>query len=186
MQNLFYLLVLILLTSTVLTSCSVEKRVHRSGYYVDWHHSSNSKQKNNRSVVTEAKVENDASEQLADLKLQIPVEAKLARFKDFSQSPAKSSDIEESEKSEGKTKELKRSFNLRELKDVAAYSEVELPATTEINSAESASDSGDALKTIGWVLIILGLVFLLIISILLGALLMLLGLVFVVAAPSSD
>jgi membrane-bound ClpP family serine protease len=50
----------------------------------------------------------------------------------------------------------------------------------------SAADSGGALKTIGWVLVILGLIFLLIISILLGALLMLLGLVFIVAAPSAD
>ncbi len=53
----------------------------------------------------------------------------------------------------------------------------------ELNADSSASESGGngALRGIGWVLIILGLLFLLIISILIGALLLLLGLVFVIA-----
>ena len=46
---------------------------------------------------------------------------------------------------------------------------------------QQTDDGSGALRSIGWVLIILGIIFLLIISILLGALLMLLGLLFVIA-----
>lgn len=47
--------------------------------------------------------------------------------------------------------------------------------------SEKHGDGSGALRTIGWIFIILGLIFILIISILLGALLCLLGLLFVIA-----
>jgi hypothetical protein len=161
----------------------MEKRVHRPGYHVQWH---KSQKKPARAEIAEVPVSKKVSEKFADLDVRIPTDKQPAKLMDqelASLSEVETVKVESSSRDKGQSPEKQ---NRLRLKTPSVYSNVDVVSPIESSSVNSAADSGGALKTIGWVLVILGLIFLLIISILLGALLMLLGLVFIVAAPSAD
>jgi hypothetical protein len=174
------------------TSCTVEKRVHMPGYHTTWNkakHKSDRLETKNDDVIQTAQDEQVVEEEQLEkssIVIEIPLTAPV-------QDDVTSASLEENSAALVDKAPMLPVVE-ENLASANAFPETDESAAIpskralrnklkELNSDSSASESGGngALRGIGWVLIILGLLFLLIISILIGALLLLLGLVFVIA-----
>lgn len=195
MCSLRALLSLSVFVATMLASCSIEKRVHMPGYHVEWVSG-----KNNRSGLdlesarrghtpqedrvlpersavgsaafntTEEQTSADTDEVFASTENVAIPSAVKSNFAD----PAMDSHVVHID--HDRTEGAKRAEVRATKKEVISA----------LKSSNSSSGGSGALRAIGWVVLIIGLLFLLFISILLGALLMILGLIFVLAGGSKD
>jgi hypothetical protein len=197
MKSLRKLLFIGLAIALVLTSCTTEKRVYMSGYHTEWYKSKhnpdrqdlasndNGKQtKQNQTVtVVESEYEtntvdnsfaltitdNNITASVDNNSLIIPSHKPVSFDKKVNTVNAKTNPVSETKTVISNKKALKN--KLKELK---------------VNSSSGDDGGSGALRAIGWVVLILGLLILLFASIIAGALLMLLGLVFVIAGGNGS
>ena len=191
MKSIKQLAFLGLAIALVLTSCSTEKRVYMSGYHTEWYKSKhnpgkqglaindNGKQTKQNQTVTVVEsenktntIDNSFAPTIADdnitasvdnNSLIIPTQKAVSFDKNVNTFTAKTNPTSETKTAISYKKALKNI--LKELK---------------ANSSTLDDGGSSALRTIGWVVLILGLLILLFASIIGGAILMLLGLVFVI------
>lgn len=174
--------------SIFFNSCSVEKRLYRPGYNVEW----------KTSKISASTFKNDDSS--TDL-IVIENRTKKPSFQEKEQNifvPKKETQMEV-ENSCSDIQSITTKNNVHEVKNkikevksklitpkVKGIKNLKTIANKKISKTETQSGDGNgALKGIGWFFIILGIILLLFVSILIGILLMLLGLLFFIIGKSN-
>lgn len=193
----------ILSVMLLFASCSIEKRVHMSGYHAKWHKSKQNSDRqelisNNNGTNTKLNQINSASEKenirVKNSLKQDVFDKSVVVSLDNSFAPAKTNkktfklvenkpDITTAQKAVVFDGIVKTAANKRDssLKTKIVNSNKNKLKDAKTNSSSNDDEGSGALRVIGWVFLILGILILLVVSILVGALLMLLGLVFVIA-----
>lgn len=192
--------------SLVITSCSIEKRVHMSGYHTKWHKSNQTKgfdnQLNEDIETTIASSTNDL-EVKPDNKVmdESGVSSKLEKILVKNSKDSKSLSInsdkayKESRSAGSNNKhvsfmEVVKEDKYDKFSQISSFSEifnktlVKSKSSTKMLQANDSNNGNVALRAIGWVLLGLGAFILWFISILIGGILMLLGLIFVISGAN--
>ncbi|MDA3911013.1 MAG: hypothetical protein PF448_06630 [Bacteroidales bacterium] len=197
MKTTLKIILIGIITTFILSSCTVKKRLYMPGYHVEsvigrkHNKAKSTKEVTNTQQTTFAEAEQSNSERnkpvTAQHKTKIAHENALA----FETKPIKS-EQKENTHSKLKTRVEKPESPFLKTNHFDDFTEKMFTFNSgpqsiskqHINKENTniSDDGNSALKVIGWVLIILGILILLVASILVGILLMLLGLVFVVSA----
>ncbi|MBP5994510.1 MAG: hypothetical protein KA736_02320 [Crocinitomicaceae bacterium] len=179
--------VLYIISIIFLGSCSIEKRLYRPGYNVEWKSSkiSASTIKNDDSstelIVIENKTKKASSSDKVQIKCIPSKENQLEIENICRQSEVLSENHNETDQRKiDEVKSKLKTINVNGLKKLKTIS------NKKISKTETKSGDGNgALKGIGWFFIIIGTIMVIFVSILIGILLMLLGLLFFVVGKSS-
>ncbi|MFM6946361.1 MAG: hypothetical protein ACKOWX_07485 [Flavobacteriales bacterium] len=181
----------------LLGACTIQKRVYQPGYTVEW--------KVNKFGKTEQAKQ---TEEIAQSSTEIEKETTTGKTSSVSNSTSRSQEtnnfnsqideqtpvetIELASNSSSPSTAAKKVVYLAKANAIFASNEKNVgqntnTTTIKYKASVGSDDEGGngALKAIGWVFIILGIILLLFISILVGILLMLLGLLFFVVGKSS-
>ena len=181
-----------------LGSCTIQKRVYRPGFTVEWKGDKFQKS-NEKEALADRVVENgnvatnlairtntDADQNLATVQITnstANTDYEGLQAEDYLNSTSKTGEVavEKQSKIVSAHAEKAPTYNM---KKAAQYSK---GATLEHKASIGADDEGGngALKAIGWIFIILGIIFLFVVSIIVGILLMLLGLLFFVVGKNN-
>jgi hypothetical protein len=173
-----------------LGSCTIQKRVYRPGYTIEW--SAHKMQSVNNDQDIEATQENEertanASPDNSEIQKVSQKEVSVSELNSSSDEPLELMDEVQNEQpifvteTEGASAALVLTNNKTTQKEVHSKK-------LSIKKAATTADDGEgnsALKAIGWVFIILGIVFLLVVSIAIGVIMMLLGLLFFVVGKNN-
>ncbi|MEA1874383.1 MAG: hypothetical protein U9N51_08155 [Bacteroidota bacterium] len=186
-----------IITTFILSSCTVKKRLYMPGYHVEsligkkHHKAKTTKEIPNTQPTSLAEAEQVKSE--TDKQLVKHQNAKIAeenaltlKIKPVISEQKKNKDLNQNKTINKPKKNILKTNNFNDFTgDLFAFNNGPQSISKQhINKANTniGEDGNSALKVIGWVFIILGILILLVASILIGILLMLLGLVFVVSA----
>ncbi|MCE2686706.1 MAG: DUF308 domain-containing protein [Cryomorphaceae bacterium] len=180
-----------------LGSCTIQKRVYRPGFTVEWKGDKFQKS-NEKEALADKVVENgnvatnlairtntDADQNLATVQIinsTANTDYEGLQAEDYLNSTSKTGEVavEKQSKIVSAHAEKAPTYNM---KKAAKYSK---GATLEHKASIAADDEGNgALKGIGWVFIIIGILILVFASILVGILLMLVGLLFFVVGKNN-
>lgn len=167
-------IVLFTLVIILLGSCTIEKRVHNKGYNIQW------KNKNYQTVEGESAnsvaAELDGNDVYVDLDVAVieKFENTIITTQALPFEEEISNNIVSSEKSNAPKEQIVKTI-------VYNANRFNIKRSNNITEYQDNQETANALNGIGWVLIILGILFLLVISIGLGIVFMLVGLLFVVA-----
>lgn len=194
MESIKKLSLIGLVITLVLTSCSIEKRAYMSGYHIEWNRTKhnygkqelankdNVKQKQQIQIVT-----NGPTEQESNTINYTPLvsDNNFTASLDHSVVIPSSNTVSLEKNVHSATPKINATS---EKKTVVANKKALKSTLKELNAKSYSGDDGGsgALRSIGWVVLILGILILLFASILAGALLMLLGLVFIKAGKKSE
>jgi len=183
----------------IISSCSIEKRRYMSGYNIEW--------RSLKPIDTrKTSVSQTATKKYANKKSEsdnIQIKNTEIHQLDFSDNSITASTNEQPviiprpeqnirlnetlcKSTAKKSIEFKQNENSQSVSNSLGTFNKKAPNETKVTkhlTAESEGSSG--LSAIGWIVLILGILFLLFVSIVLGALLMLLGLVFVISGKSN-
>ena len=192
MKSIQKLLFIGLAIALVLNSCTMEKRVYMSGYHTEWNKSkhnpdrqelassNNGRQTNQNQTVTSQGLENETNTVDNSFTPTVPDDNITALVDN-------NSVIIPSHKTVVFDKKINtvvaKTNSDSETKTIISNKKAIKNKLKELKANSSSGDEGGngALRTIGWVFIIFGLLILIVTSILGGALLMLLGLIFAIA-----
>jgi hypothetical protein len=187
MKNItFFLAALILF----LGSCTIQKRVYRPGFTVEW--KGDKFQKSNEDVAQEEVVVEDIAHTVIEnaTTTATPLNKNKVAPTESTGQPTKASNNLKTQEEKVSVEKLQKVVDSRaenapsyQMKKAAKYSK---GATLEHKASIAADDEGNgALKGIGWVFIIIGILILVFASILVGILLMLVGLLFFVVGKNN-
>jgi hypothetical protein len=167
-----------------LSSCTIQNRVYRPGYHVEWHggkkHLTPVQNEKTISVAEEVQLtEITTTEELPDAMpatIVPPVVEQMAEHQPAQDNPTPKNTIAP------KPRVAAKQERKDDATSHAGHTLLTQPTATGavLSMGEAGEGSSGALRTVGWVLIILGLLLLLLVSILSGILVMLLGLLFVI------
>jgi hypothetical protein len=197
MKTALKLILIGIITTFILSSCTVKKRLYMPGYHVESlvgkkHNKAKSTKEapnpQQKKLAEAEQAKSETGKQLATHQnLKITEENALTlKTKPEISEQKKNEDLEQEKQIDKPKKNGLKTNNFNGFTgDLFAFNHgpqsISKQHVDKINS-NIGEDGDSALKVIGWVLIILGILILLFASILVGALLMLLGLIFIVAA----
>jgi hypothetical protein len=176
--------------SILFNSCSVEKRLYRPGYNLEWKSSRISastikhEDASTDLTVSESRANKSSLQEKENEKI-IPIPSKQVTMEkevicDEGEVLAVNNHIQSHQIN---TKEVKSPLLTDKMNGIKNLKTI---AIKKISKMDSQSEDGNgALKGIGWFFIILGIIVLIFVSILIGILLMLLGLLFFVVGKSN-
>ena len=173
-----------------LGSCTIQKRVYRPGFTVEW--KGDKFQKSNEDVAQEEVVVEDVAFKVVENATTTATSLNNNKVTptESTDQPTKASNNLKTQEEKVAVEKLQKEVDSRaenapsyQMKKAAKYSK---GATLEHKASIAADDEGNgALKGIGWVFIIIGILILVFASILVGILLMLVGLLFFVVGKNN-
>lgn len=156
------IMMIVLGSAMIITSCSIQKRLYTGGYYVDFYSNNSTPMhlQNDRVKIMQGK-----SEQIEIPKISIDAQQKNVVMQSMNLSAERSTN--------------QRTSSVTKIKSITKGIRTAYPFRKAMMMENG--DGAGFLRVLGWIILIIGLIFLFLISILGGAVLMFLGLVFVIA-----
>lgn len=182
--KLIYIFTIILIINS---SCSIDKRLHRPGYNVQWKKSKNELETNDaaknerfRSIDKNEEINSLKKTSINKDKVNLPIKenySKLVRHVDTLVKKRAMPDYSYNFVSEKIVSKAKSQVD-RGVEEKNIYNFTQQESMNQ--------QSANLLTIIGWVSIVLGLIVLLLISIIIGLFMMLLGLILIISVPKSN
>lgn len=173
-----------------LGSCTIQKRVYRHGYTIDWKNNKMQTVKNEQD--NESTVENDESVAYYTSENTSKQEVPLKIVDNYVTSSVNDEPVEtRTEVQNEQIVAITETSIVNDAEESTNTTTAQKKAHSKKINFKKASVSPDdeegnvGLKAIGWVFIIMGIIFVLVVSILIGILLMLLGLLFFVVGKKN-
>lgn len=156
MKNIKFFFALLLPTLFIVSSCSIEKRVHRSGYHVAWKNSQSNHQKLDKEQLLA--VDHISQEESQNVEKISKLKSKEIRYETQGNkliSTDETKSVAVKKETESKTTKLHISNNSSNDQRAIVNEALEMPSSTEVQHTQESNNNSNGLGDVMFILLVI-------------------------------